>query len=433
MGSSKTLTRILSKVATKKSSSPLLTAVLVTLLSAIISPLVLANAHEDSYSFPPNFSPNDSGLNQVPICQDPVALEAVPDPDFNRESWLQSVRQDAFLIESEEELDQLLGLLLSQFTDSFIAYIQQPSDLDEDELVNAISLVNAHQEPLSRPVLMPGKLFSDGSVILVIDFRTMTPGRIAEFNELYDNPPRLRGQELGEKVRIIALTSETMMGSSDSATMDKPGSDFWRRITSPENHWQIDRLYEAFGMDKLPLSKLLRKWVSSDSTALYSTSYMGQRDTIEIDFPYFSDWRYALQGGLGLDESADISHIKGPITTGDKNTLYVLKLAPWQDTRFKVRLANIITNRGFEQYNQCYGSNEYRFLAVDSEPLNPGRLSQVMVPTSSNTPASKLYPINDKNIDTFLNSVSLDPEGSLAKGNLFEAILRLYEGVLAGT
>ena len=349
--------------------------------------------------------------------------EALSPSSASQDSWLESVRQDAFLIESEDELDQLLGLLLSRFPDRFVAYIQQPADLDEDELINAISVTDGHHAPLARPALMPGKLFSDNQVILVIDFRAMAPARIAEFNELYDQPPRLRGRELGDNVRIIAITSKAMMGSGEDT--NRPGSDFWRRITSPDNHWRVEQLYNVLEATRLPLSRLLDRHVIRSSAL---SGYFRSRPAVEIDFPYYADWRYAMQGGLSLDESAAISHVKGPVTAGREKALFILKSAPWHDTRFKVRLANMMINCGFEQYNECYWTKDFVFYAEDSEPLQIQRLARTLRPASTSQ-AFRLFPVNERNLDGLLASVSLDDSGQLARGDLFEKVLREYEGL----
>ena len=166
-------------------------------------------------------------------------------------------------------------------------------------------------------------------VTLVIDFRRMKPGTIAEFNELFDTPPRLRGVPTGSGTRIISLVCEDMLPKPEGNNAGKPGNDFWRRINKPENQWDVPEPVANDGKNVLPEPVPENLDEAAEST-------------VTLDFHREPDWRKVLYGSFGLNAEHREDYLPGQLYNLPADASVILKGAPWENPEFVNQLSGIL-------------------------------------------------------------------------------------------
>ena len=86
------------------------------------------------------------------------------------------------------------------------------------------SIIKFHKD-MSRSYL-PGHLYKNKEIILIIDFRQMQARDIAGINELIDTPPAFDCIPLGAKTKRVFIISNAMKNKRANTI----GNDFWRRV-----------------------------------------------------------------------------------------------------------------------------------------------------------------------------------------------------------
>ena len=230
-------------------------------------------------------------------------------------------KKDACYVNHDQELDEVLNQCRTNHPDAFITLISAPSDIYEDNLLAQIH----YQE--GKETALPGRLFSDEKVILVINARGMSAGDLAGLNELYDQPPRLRGEKLGPNVRIMTLVSEEMKPKPGEKNEGKPGNDFWRRINKAWNRWQLAQNSQPSPESGIDLSHS-HLGLSSFSVEQSGHQDLTDQNQVVLDFLGSSDWRNVLLGYPKKDDKTGQVHYQHSLLSNARGKTIILKMPP---------------------------------------------------------------------------------------------------------
>ena len=265
---------------------------------------------------------------------------------------LEEPSYDAFFVNDDQNLEELLPYLKQQYPGSFISLVRSPEDMDTDNLTEGVEVKGTN-----TVVSCDGRLFganADAPVVLVLDFRNIHPSRRAELNWLFDKEPRLGNRVIRGNVHIVSLLTDTMLPGTGNNT-DKPGPDFWRRINKPDNHWSTADLPEFHQNVSLSaeLDTRIPEYSFSKQNEEQSTEEQSievqsiEVQSIEIDL-FGKNWRSELFGSPGIDDQSAIVFHQGRLNEIKENTRVILRGAPWQDPQFTLHLWSVLHDGQYE-------------------------------------------------------------------------------------
>ena len=318
-------------------------------------------------------------------------------------------------ISSDNELDRLLGHLLLTFPQSFLSYIRHPADLQSEGLFEKVIV-----KPSGEIELENGRLFDSEPVILIVDYRKMSPAQVAELNQLLDSTPSFQGKALDTSTFIIAVADESKL--TDPNAVNLPVSDFWRRIDGLGHPFDLGWFEQQQSDCTTPLSQFIQSRILSSSDQF---RFLPLEKRV-IDFARGRSFYDNLTGGLEIDESGGITAPDSILHSTDP-ALIVLKDAPWRDTAFQLRLANILVRNSFDSNGICYKLRDNLFFAAantSSKELEQTLRNQFYTPAS---PDGEYYPLNSNNFDITLNGLFLDSE-HLKKANVIDLLSQNFVG-----
>ena len=322
-----------------------------------------------------------------------------------------------FDLHTDDEVDQLLGFLLSNFPDFFLTYVNNPASLQEGGLSVRLTVSETGQVSF-----LPGKLFTNEPVILVVDYRTMTASQIAELNQLLDHQPAYNGEPLSSSVFIIAIADES--GLSDQSGQDMlPGSDFWRRLDGLGAPLTMTWLSQQFDGCSKSLTEYLHHNVHDRSDPRVLSPYPRQ----VLDFGVDISPQDLLTGGLDINESGQVYARISPLTEPGEAIIY-LRDAPWEQFSFKLRLANIMIRNSFEFNRLCQNlasDKMYVYIDSSSEAITRNLADYAQTPVANDGPWLRL---NSANFDSVMNGLSLK-SGILTRINPATYLATNFSGV----
>ena len=310
--------------------------------------------------------------------------------------------REACYAKDSTEIQNILSQLQQENPQAFVVLISHPSDLYEDDLLSRV-----HVRPSGETVLA-GRVYSGEAVVLVIDATHIPAGQLAEFNELYDNPPTLHGQPLGTGVKVVTLVSQRMKALPDQSTESKPAVDFWGRISHPLNRLHLAQQYqpgcpkEGLCIDDPHLGIL-----SLDS----QDAPMPEDDqTVVLDFSNPGDWRTTLFGVPAIDETGAIKYQDSLLVNAAGKPIILLG-APWTDMNFRLRLWQILQSGQFEANGQVHSLQGSYFYAR-SQPASALEELKQAVSCTRQLPGSRIF-INRFNLDNWLSGAEFTNSGTI--------------------
>ena len=299
-------------------------------------------------------------------------------------------------LSSDQQLDRVLGYVLSEYPDHLIRYIASPDDFHENHLLSRPILENR-----DKVSLLTGRLFSNESIILIIDYRQMTVPQVAELNGLLDETPAYNESPLSDSVSILAIVDEQQLSEANPENI--PGSDFWRRIDGIRQRFEAAEFQPKAGHCSFTLSEYLAKRVWHRPPP-FKFEHL-QRKQLEFANTNLLASE-VLTGGLELNDSGELATREAALAE-QQNTLFVLNDAPWDDVGFKVQLANTLIRRGVETNDQCLAlPPEFHLLATTTpaEQLSY-KLSSLVNPAIHQE--GNWLPLNQRNFDLIFNALNI--------------------------
>ena len=344
---------------------------------------------------------------------------------------------DVFSLDKYGSLDPIIRYCFSQYPKAHISLVRHPTEMYEGDLVSRV-IVHSPEDSMSEDAIsedtisedtisedtisedtialrsiedvQPGTLYGSEPKIILVDFRQMSPTSISELNELLEAPARFRGRLLAPGVKVIALVSEAMEPQVDQNNNDRPGQDFWRRVTRPANTWTI--------MDTGPVTPL-----RSDIEE-YSASHMTDVDhRITLDFFGEPDWRKLLYGTYSLDDTGQAQYCHSALRKlSGAPALIILKAAPWGDPAFELALRQMLFRQSYEANGEFIDLSSMTFVR---QPADPGADRTLLDSVTITSSAPSAFRINDKNLEACLSTTTII-DGSPQKHDVLEAIMQQY-------
>ena len=248
---------------------------------------------------------------------------------------------DACYTAGSQDTLKILARLRNEYPQAFISVISDAQHFHEDQLLSRV-IVNDNQVEK-----LPGRLFSDEEVVLVIDATKFVSAQLAELNELFNDPPTLNGENLSPNVRIVSLVSMKMKQKTGTFNDDKSGSDYWGRISGVHN--RVD-LAQRQVTDLSEINVRLMK------EHLGLPLYQENDNPIVIDFYGVEDWRELLEGRPDADGVGGVIYQPSPLFETNGRPVVLLN-APWDDFNFLLRLLKIIETGSIEVNGRTHSLN----------------------------------------------------------------------------
>ena len=343
---------------------------------------------------------------------------------------------DAFFVDNNDELSTLAGQLTTQQPsqslnagqEQRLAVIQCPEDLDQGNLIRELKISGG------VPQSGDGLVFSDTPVTLLIDFRQFPSGRIAELNELFENPPRLKGRELGSNVRIVSIISQAMLPGSGQP--DLPGPDFWWRINSTCPPRQASSIMAGQSVNK----HCLQAWLDRNVADLDSPEPKNSPEPMDtgvtetvIDFTGHP-WRSLLFGSPDVNEEGQLIHRPGALEGLTDGQKLIFKNAPWQNQAFVVELARTLQSKCFRSNGSNVALPEqltlFRQSLSTDEMQTLAQSIQWQTGTDSNHPVIENPAlINQDNFASLMHENVLTKEGKICRRDMLAQWLDGCDGI----
>lgn len=326
----------------------------------------------------------------------------------------------AYFVETEHDKQRVMDYYRSLGDKGEVALIRKPNDFDKDDLARTI--VSEDGQALENGI---GRIFSDEPLSLVLDFTVMTPAQIASLNELFDQPPRFQGRQLGPGVSLICLVNKGML----TASADNPGPDFWRRMDKAGVQTSLPDLETRIRTDQTLINEVSSQPTTPEegnvdewSSALEYTS-----DNLSLDFyQQTGHWHSLLFGGLQLSSSGQL-HFQDGLLSKLEGRFAILELhnAPTDNPEFTHELATAIREGGFwanGQWVPIPTEVQIVFKESGSEIINQ-QLSQFEpVKFEPGQPAPAFVCINEDTFESALANVTLKDQQLLEHNTLAELV-----------
>ena len=234
--------------------------------------------------------------------------------------------------------------------------------------------------------------------------RELSAGDLAGLNELYDQPPRLRGEKLGPNVRVMTLVSEEMKPKPGEKNEGKPGNDFWRRINKAWNRWQLAQNSQPLPESGIDLSHSHLD-LSSFSVEQPGDQDLTDQNQVVLDFLGSSDWRNVLLGYPKKDDKTGQVHYQNSLLSNARGKTIILKNAPWDDRNFRLRLAELLDSSTMKTNGESFSLDGCQFYYQDASESGIESLKETLEYYSS--PDPDMLFLNDKNLDDWMSEAAL--------------------------
>ena len=251
-----------------------------------------------------------------------------------------------------------------------------------------------------------GRLFTDGSLTLIIDLCAMTPGSIASFNNLLESDPHCNGQPLGRHIRRVLLVNTDML---QGRQLSNP--DLWRRLGQ---------------MCEQPVPPADDHTVTDETLlAQISTAHIpGDKPVQVIDFALHDDWHHCLFGGITLNRHGELIFAAGALANLAVGTHLVLRNAPWKKADFQIALATAVRLGGFNANGQCVSLPGG--MTLSSEPFCLSRLEQLkshmLAGNAAFDPTSPFVCLNSVTVDSIKGTFRIEGT-TVVQANLLSALV----------
>ena len=336
--------------------------------------------------------------------------ETKPDPQLILSGTLR--QHDTCYVESSDDLKKVLGLLREQNPSAYLVLLSDPSNVYDDDLLGRTYIKSDGEEEHT------GRLYGEEPVVLVVDARKMSPGRLAELNELYDLEPRIHSEYLGKQVKVVTLVSQKMIPKSEGSLSSKPAADFFGRVSHARNQWD---LASTNGQDNQRLQTFIDSHLGLEEDG---ESLLLQPNTIVLNFIEMGEWRKTLFGSPVIDSSGTVIY-KHSLLFGAEGKNVVLLGAPWEDANFRLRMAKLLESGYLEANGESCSLKGTRFYTTTILPEDIARQLKKSVSYRSQ-PTASMVSINNENLDGWLNNVAFDASGKVITHD--ELAIRLKRG-----
>ncbi len=337
-----------------------------------------------------------------------VSLQSVGDEG---KRW----NRDACYVEDDLGLGRVLNITRNEHPGAFVVHINNPSDLFNDDLLTRVHFHKDSETPLV------GRLYSDEDVILVIDTRYISASVLAEFNELFDQPPRIRGEKLGPNVRIRTLVSHKMKPVPGESAEGKPSTDFWRRINNAQNRWSM-----ADEEKTCTLAAAINLNAVNLDLPLFPSEESKGDETLEIDFLQDSNWRNVLLGYPKINETGQICYCHSPLSHA-KGKKVIFKGAPWNDINFKIRLAGLLQSHALHVNGEAFSLEGCQFFHQPSSETAITELKKRVVYQPE--PNDQMIMVNSENLDIWLSEILLEDGSCPIEHHPFIEVVKKARGI----
>ena len=330
-----------------------------------------------------------------------------------------SRQHDACYAESEADVLKITGLLRLRNPNAYMVLISDPGHLFEDDLLSRLHIKPEGEEVLQGRLY--GEEFGKESVILLINAHKMSPGQLAELNELYDQPPRVQAEPLGRHVKVVTLVSQGMKTLSHGEQDRKPASDFWSRLSNALNHFDLANT-------EAPSQPAAFTQFFDHYLQLPPCDHCeAGTDTIVLDFFLSDSWRQTLFGVPVFSQSGTLKYKHSALTRAQGKKI-ILRGAPWEDVNFRLRLMDILQRRKLLANGEHFSLADTQFFYSNTLPEEA--LSELVthIQVSDELQEGMIF-LNNENLDYWLNDIAIDDDGRIHAHDEFGALLSSGAGL----
>lgn len=245
-------------------------------------------------------------------------------------SLAKSVDRGQFLfVDSEEERQSIIDLLRKNYKENSVIRINNIDDLQYHDLT---CRVNLDKDGLQYKT---GRLFSDESIVLVIDLARFKPEDMSSINDLLQPNPTFEQRPLGKHVKRLCLVSTAMLQGQQSTT-----PDLWRRVLQMQQttHKELD---QSSWWETIKKTILMQSTLTDE--ALITSLCVDARgnDTVSLTLDR-DNWRHRLFGGIDLDSCGELIYQQGILATLPTGAQLKFYDAPVDDPAFIHELATAL-------------------------------------------------------------------------------------------
>ena len=245
-------------------------------------------------------------------------------------------RQAVYVVDDDKKKQAIIAHYQIVYPEDKLAVIKSPEDLNTNNIIRKISY-NAE----TGVNIVNGDLLDSAPFTLVIDLSAMTTSEISSLNELLDKSPKYEGKPLSDNIRIAVIITNNMLFKKNRNT---PGSDCWRRLQQLSKFIYAHDLIkqEDFNSTIIDNEELLATNITNTSEIPENSS-----NSVIIDFMVNQSWEELLFGSIALDEKGKLFFQQSKLIEAKENYTIILQNAPWDDTKFKESIVQLIRYNKF--------------------------------------------------------------------------------------